>query len=130
MTQQILGLRNVSISFGQVLKISKNFRHLPGNVQHVFGIFYFILNENKCNSYAKSFPRVSKKISLYIKIILGFFLLYNMKNFWIAQKFPDSNATLLPWFFSLSGCYFEQQLWTLYAISDNLAFFHVLPWFF
>ena len=43
---------------------------------------------------------MSQNLSSYTKILL-FFLSYDTTNFRIAQKFPDSNATLLPGFFSL-----------------------------
>ena len=46
---------------------------------------------------------VSENFSLYTKIILFFYCV--TKKCWIAQKFPDSNAILLPGFFSLYGCH-------------------------
>ena len=39
-------------------------------------------------------------LSSYKKILL-FFLSYDTNKFWIAHEFLDSNATLLPGFFSL-----------------------------
>ena len=50
------------------------------------------------------------------------FLLYDTKNFRMAQKFPDSNATLLPGIFSLcnSG---TNQFWLRkgYSLSVSLS---------
>ena len=97
-------LRHVSGSFEHVLKISRCFKSsgtCPG---------FFTLKKIKMNIFfhvpqfqiAKHFLRVSK-FFLYIHKDNIIFLSYDTKNFRIAQKFSDSNATLLPGFFSLCG---------------------------
>ena len=48
----------------------------------------------------QKFPACVWKFVIVHKDII-IFLSYNTKNFRIAHKFPDSNATLLPGFFSL-----------------------------
>ena len=65
-----------------------------------FLIFYSIICQKKHSELLKvysvclNFFFISHKDNII-------FLSYDTKNFWIAQKFPDSNATLLPGFFSL-----------------------------
>ena len=63
-------------------------------------IFFSSIICQKTFWIAKSLQCVSEFFFIAHKDII-IFLSYDTKNFRIAQKFPDSNATLLPGFFSL-----------------------------
>ena len=84
---------------------SKNFRHLSQNFQYVDEIFFnkekynfFIICHTKNSELLRFFLHVSGNFSLYTKI-----LSYDTKDCRIAKKITDSNATLLPGFFSRNG---------------------------
>ena len=52
---------------------------------------------------------------------------------WVKTSPPlRKNSITNPFFFRMASLryHFEQQLWALYVISDNLPCFHVLPWVF
>ena len=63
-------------------------------------IFFFSIICQKTFWIAKSLQRVSEFFFIAHKDNI-IFLSYDTKKFWIAQKFPDSNVTLLPGVFSL-----------------------------